>query len=125
MAGEAADVVVLETEPLAVAAGEHTARAWGLENVRFITGDAGDTLFEAGPFDVVVVDPPRSGLSAPVLESLAGMRPSLILYVSCLAESLARVLAALTGGGFRVHGLELFDFYPQTYHVELLAVLRR
>jgi 23S rRNA (uracil1939-C5)-methyltransferase len=125
MAGEAAEAVVLETDLLAVAAGERTAGAWGLENVRYITGDAGDTLFAAGPFDVVVVDPPRSGLSAPVLEALAGMRPPLILYVSCLAESLARDLAVLTEAGYRVHGLELFDFYPQTYHVELLAVLRR
>lgn len=125
LAGEAAEVVVLESDPEAVAAGERTARQWGRENVRYITGEAEETLFAAGAFDVVVVDPPRSGLSAAVLEELAGMRAPLILYISCLAESLARDLAALTEAGYRVHGLELFDFYPQTYHVELLAVLRR
>jgi 23S rRNA (uracil1939-C5)-methyltransferase len=125
MAPEAAQVVVLETDAAAVEAGEHTARAWGINNMQFITGPAEDTLLEAGPFDVVVVDPPRSGLSPEMLDTLAGMRPSLILYVSCLAESLARDLAALTASRYRVHGLELFDFYPQTYHVELLAVLRR
>jgi 23S rRNA (uracil1939-C5)-methyltransferase len=125
MAGEAGEVVVLETDPAAVEAGERTARDWKLENIRFITGPAEETLLDAGRFDVVVVDPPRSGLSPELLETLAGMRPPLILYVSCLAESLARDLAALTASRYRVHGLELFDFYPQTYHVELLAVLRR
>ena len=125
LAGEAGEVVVFETEPMAVAAGERTAALWGVENVRFIGGEAEDTFYGAGPFDVAVVDPPRSGLSEGVLEALTGMEPPVVLYVSCLAESLARDLAVLAEAGYRVHGLELFDFYPQTYHVEMLAVLRR
>ncbi len=73
----------------------------------------------------MIVDPPRAGLSDEVLAELTARRPPLILYVSCLAQSLARDLLPLTESGYQVHSLELFDFYPQTYHVELLAVLRR
>jgi tRNA/tmRNA/rRNA uracil-C5-methylase (TrmA/RlmC/RlmD family) len=107
-----------------VEAGLATASLWGLTNVRFRQETAEQALPAAGDFDVVLVDPPRSGLSDDVLQYLGTERPPLILYISCLAESLARDLTGLIGAGYDVTHLELFDFYPQTYHVELLAVLR-
>jgi 23S rRNA (uracil1939-C5)-methyltransferase len=124
LADEAREVVAIEPDPLAVEAGLATARLWGLTNVRFRQETAEQALPAAGDFDVVLVDPPRSGLSDDVLQYLGTERPPLILYISCLAESLARDLTGLIGAGYDVTHLELFDFYPQTYHVELLAVLR-
>lgn len=124
LAGEAQEVIEIESDPLAVKAGTRTAHDWGLQNVRFVAATAEQALTAAGQYDVVIVDPPRSGLSAPVLAALLERRPPLILYVSCLAESLARDLAQLLTSGYVVPHLELFDFYPQTYHVELLAVIR-
>lgn len=119
------DVAVIETDPLALEAGERTARDWGVTSVRFLRGRAEDILEGDGPYDVVILDPPRSGLSPDAVRILTEQRPSRLLYVSCLAESLARDLVAFTAAGYAVSGLELFDFYPQTYHVELLAVLTR
>lgn len=124
VASEAAEVVVIERDHIAIQAGEKTARDWGLENVRFTAGSAEDVIGSEGRFDVIIVDPPRSGLGARALAALIRKSPPVLLYVSCLAESLGHDLAVLTGAGFRVEGLELFDFYPQTYHVELLAILR-
>lgn len=125
MAAEAQDVVIVESDPVAVEAGRLTAQTWERHNVEFVVGRAEEVLEDAGHCDVVIVDPPRSGLGEDVRAELLSGRSPLILYVSCLAQSLARDLAVLTAGGYRVHHLELFDFYPQTYHVELLAVLRR
>lgn len=124
--GEGArDVAVIESDPLAIEAGRRTAAEWGVSNVRFVAGRAEDVLEGDGPYDIVVVDPPRTGLSDEVVRVLVEGLPERILYVSCLAQSLARDLAALITAGYSVETLELFDFYPQTYHVELLAVLKR
>lgn len=125
LAERASEVVVVESSAFAVEAGRLTADLWGLRNVRFVVDDAETAFPDLGTRDVIVVDPPRTGLSAAVLASLIESRPSTILYVSCLAQSLARDLTELGAAGYRLEALELFDFYPQTYHVELLAVLRR
>jgi len=124
LAEGAEKVDVIESDPRAVEASRLTATEWGLSNVRFHAERAERGLVGAGQYDIVVLDPPRAGLSEPVLEQLVLGRPSCILYVSCLARSLARDLGVLTAAGYGLEHLELFDFYPQTYHVELLAVLR-
>jgi 23S rRNA (uracil1939-C5)-methyltransferase len=77
-----------------------------------------------GPFDVVVADPPRPGLSAEVRAWLTASPPRQLLYVSCNPVTLARDLGALTAGGLSLEALRLFDFYPQTSHVEAVARLR-
>jgi 23S rRNA (uracil1939-C5)-methyltransferase len=74
-------------------------------------------------FDVVVVDPPRAGLGAEVREWLCGAPPGRLVYVSCNPVTLARDLGALCAGGFVLDDLRLFDFYPQTSHVEAVAKL--
>jgi 23S rRNA (uracil1939-C5)-methyltransferase len=125
LGGTARDVAIIESDPLAIAAGERTAADWGVSNARFIQGRAEDVLEGDGPYDVVILDPPRTGLSEQAAGILIGHGPRTILYVSCLGKSLARDLTVLAGAGYEVQSLELFDFYPQTYHVELLAVLRK
>jgi tRNA/tmRNA/rRNA uracil-C5-methylase (TrmA/RlmC/RlmD family) len=123
LAAEAARVTIIEPDPIGVRAGRRTAEEWGLTNVRFLQALAGDALGEE-TCDVAVVDPPRSGLDPEALAGLMESHPPLVLYVSCLAESLARDLTALGEAGYEAEKLELFDFYPQTFHVELLAVVR-
>jgi 23S rRNA (uracil1939-C5)-methyltransferase len=71
----------------------------------------------------VVVDPPRPGLDAAVRAWLAEARPPRLVYVSCNPVTLARDLKTLSGAGFRLDSLRLFDFYPQTAHVEAVARL--
>jgi 23S rRNA (uracil1939-C5)-methyltransferase len=124
LAADAEEVVVVEPDPVAVQAARLTAERWGLDNVTFLTKPAEEAMVDTNRYDAVILDPPRSGLTPPVLGSLSQSRPPLILYVSCLPQSLARDLGPLTEVGYTVEHLELFDFYPQTYHTEVLAVLR-
>jgi 23S rRNA (uracil1939-C5)-methyltransferase len=73
--------------------------------------------------DAVVVDPPRTGLDAAAREWLAVIRPPALVYVSCNPVTLARDLKGLLAAGYRLDALRLFDFYPQTAHVEAAARL--
>jgi tRNA/tmRNA/rRNA uracil-C5-methylase (TrmA/RlmC/RlmD family) len=79
---------------------------------------------EQGAGRVAYVNPPRSGLEAPVTEALATeLRPSRIAYLSCSAGTLARDLSSLESAGYRVTGIDPYDFFPLTHHVETLARL--
>lgn len=72
---------------------------------------------------LALVDPPRSGLDPRVVDAIIAKRPRQFVYVSCNPVTLARDLALFVAGGYTVRWLELFDFFPQTAHVETLAVL--
>lgn len=70
-------------------------------------------------------NPPRPGLEPQVVEALANeLRPARIAYLSCSAGTLARDLGALEAAGYAVEGIQPFDFFPRTHHVETLALLR-
>jgi 23S rRNA (uracil1939-C5)-methyltransferase len=73
--------------------------------------------------DLVLVDPPRPGLDQAVRDWLAETRPPRLVYVSCNPVTLARDLKSLLAAGFTLTSLRLFDFYPQTAHVEAVAKL--
>ena len=80
--------------------------------------------------DLVVVDPPRAGLEIEALAHLKKIRPANIHYISCDPATLARDLAQLVGtqeaaGPFEIESINLFDIFPQTYHMEVLVRLRR
>ena len=77
---------------------------------------------KAGAFGFIVVDPPRAGLSPKLAASLTHNGPPFLAYISCDAASLSRDSKILTKGGYKLDKLMLFDFYPQTAHVESLAV---
>ncbi|MGA2479700.1 MAG: hypothetical protein ABSG63_13190, partial [Spirochaetia bacterium] len=76
-----------------------------------------------GTFDAVIADPPRVGLSAEVRQWLCDNPPARLVYVSCNPVTLARDLGQLCAQGFTLEKLRLFDFYPQTSHVEAVARL--
>ncbi len=72
---------------------------------------------------VVVCDPPRTGLGRGVADALARARPRRVVYVSCDAATLARDLRKLLDQGFTLVGLDAYDLFPKTEHVELVASL--
>ncbi len=74
--------------------------------------------------ELALVDPPRSGLDPRVTAAILAKRPRQFVYVSCNPVTLARDLRVFTDGGYDIRHLELFDFFPQTSHVETLAYLR-
>lgn len=86
-----------------------------------IGGDAAREIGSLGRFDLAVVDPPRSGLAADVIEAIARVRPRTLAYVSCDPTTLARDTAALLEAGMRLAQATPVDLFPQTYHVETVA----
>jgi tRNA/tmRNA/rRNA uracil-C5-methylase (TrmA/RlmC/RlmD family) len=76
-----------------------------------------------GAVDVVVLDPPRSGAGAAVANAIAGLRPRAIAYVACDPAALARDLASFSRAGYMLDELRAFDMFPQTHHVECVAIL--
>jgi 23S rRNA (uracil1939-C5)-methyltransferase len=78
-----------------------------------------------GAYGFMVVDPPRQGLGPETARYLAADGPALLAYVSCDPASLARDSKILIGGGYELARLGFYDFYPQTAHIESLAVFNR
>jgi 23S rRNA (uracil1939-C5)-methyltransferase len=75
--------------------------------------------------DLIVVDPPRSGLGDAVVRALARMAANRVTYVSCDPATLARDLVPLLAAGYRVEHFHLVDLFPQTYHMESVVQLVR
>ena len=75
--------------------------------------------------DLIVVDPPRSGLGDPVARALANTSAPRVTYVSCDPATLARDLVPLLAAGYRVKEWHLVDLFPQTYHIESVVQLVR
>jgi 23S rRNA (uracil1939-C5)-methyltransferase len=120
---------VIAVEANARAAGdlEANARACPLQNVRVVAQTVLDFLrrFAQAEPSLVVLDPPRAGAGIGTLKSLAALRPRRFHYVACGPPTLARDLALLVARGYQLNSVELFDFFPQTYHLECLAKLTR
>jgi tRNA/tmRNA/rRNA uracil-C5-methylase (TrmA/RlmC/RlmD family) len=73
----------------------------------------------------VVLDPPRAGAGAAVLDPLAALAPAQIVYVACDPVAFARDVALLAGHGYQLTGLRAFDLFPHTHHVEAVGSFRR
>jgi 23S rRNA (uracil1939-C5)-methyltransferase len=117
-----------EVEP-AVEDAEKNARLNRLTNCRFLAGDASSLIAElidqGEHFDRVVVNPPRSGCSTTVLDAIIKLAPPRMAYVSCNPDSLARDLLHLVQHGFQVVSVQPVDMFPQTPHVECVAMVQR
>jgi 23S rRNA (uracil1939-C5)-methyltransferase len=122
-ARQASAVLGIEAHPEAIVDAEANAARLGVENARFERRDLARGL---GPLpfrpDIIIADPPRGGLDATCLGAIAELTPRKLIYVSCHPGALARDCAILAEKGFRLETLSPFDLFPQTHHVESLAV---
>jgi 23S rRNA (uracil1939-C5)-methyltransferase len=118
----AGEVVAIESAGSAVRDLRANLETAGLD-AEVAPGDAVRVLADEGHFDLAVVDPPRTGLAPDVRDALVAASPRRIVYVSCDPATLARDVAALQGSGYTLVRATPVDLFPQTYHVETVAVL--
>jgi tRNA/tmRNA/rRNA uracil-C5-methylase (TrmA/RlmC/RlmD family) len=116
-------VVAVESDAAAVAAARDNLR--DLAGVEVLAGRvdrvlAGDAL---PAVDLLVADPPRTGLGGEVVRGIVARRPRRVAYVSCDPATLARDLATFRECGYDVIGLRAFDMFPMTHHLEAVATL--
>lgn len=125
VAGRSADVLGIEVDPAAVVAARANAARLNIANYRVTTASA--ELLTATHLlgrDVVIVDPPRSGLHERTIASLMAASPAVIVYVSCDPVTQARDITRLQEQ-YVAQSVQPFDFYPGTPHMETLVVLHR
>lgn len=118
------EIVAIEINRNAVRRGEADRDRLGIQNLVFKQDDA-RVLGHHLPADLVVVDPPRSGLVPEVLAGLLAAKPRQILYIACNPATWARDLGRLVQGGYQLRFVRPYDFYPFTHHVEVLSLLSR
>jgi 23S rRNA (uracil1939-C5)-methyltransferase len=129
MAPKAGEVWGLEIVPEAIDDAEANAKRNGIENARFLAGNARTSvrplLEEAGKPDVVVVDPPRAGLSQKIVRRLIECEAARIVYVSCNPTTLAPNATQLAEAGYKLTRVKPVDMFPQTPHIECVALLEK
>jgi len=121
--GPGGKVTAVESSPYAVRDARQNAE--GLRNVKVREWSVSPRSVNdsVGEGDLVVLDPPRGGLAKGVAEALIRRRPRRIVYVSCDAATFARDLKALRARGYEIGEFAVFDLFPMTEHVELVASL--
>jgi 23S rRNA (uracil1939-C5)-methyltransferase len=118
----ATEVTIVEEGAAACRDAEHNATLNRLAGVKVVRSPVASTPLPRDA-DLMVLDPPRAGLQAKACERVLAAAPRRLLYVSCSPESLARDLAALMSGGYRVTAARLCDLFPHTEHCELVVAL--
>jgi 23S rRNA (uracil1939-C5)-methyltransferase len=122
------EVIGVEANAVAAADAVHNLRSNGCAGARVVQAQAEQALPELaqeGPWDVVILDPPRQGVSRRVLDAVTGMAAPRLVYVSCDPSTLARDLGILVRAGYRCTALTPVDLFPQTFHLESVAILER
>jgi 23S rRNA (uracil1939-C5)-methyltransferase len=112
----------VEENPAAIRDAETNASINNIRNAEFIAMSTesflGGLAREPRQSVTVVLDPPRAGCAPMVIQSLIALRPKTLVYVSCDPGTLARDLAILTKGGYRVSDIQPVDLFPHTSHIE-------
>jgi 23S rRNA (uracil1939-C5)-methyltransferase len=129
LAGRAGEVWGLEIVEEAIADAIGNAKANEISNAHFFAGDVRlalrDLVEKAGRPDVMVVDPPRAGLSQKVVRRVIEASPRRLVYVSCNPTTLAPNAAQMTEAGYVLRSVRPVDMFPQTPHIECVALLER
>ncbi|MEM9137158.1 MAG: 23S rRNA (uracil(1939)-C(5))-methyltransferase RlmD, partial [Cyanobacteria bacterium P01_F01_bin.42] len=125
LAKHAASVLGIEVQAESIRQAEENARRNGISNVRFKVGKVEELITKISHTpDILMLDPPRKGCEAAVIESIQRLRPAKVLYLSCNPATLARDLQILCAKNqYTLNWVQPADFFPQTAHVEALASL--
>ena len=127
LAGHAKRVLGAEIVPEAIDDARENAARSGVENAEFFCGDASDVAKKLAHEDlrpdVITVDPPRKGLAADVVESIAEMQPKRVVYVSCDSATMARDVKRFAELGYIARRACAVDMFPRADHVETVVLL--
>ena len=123
-------VIAIESQPSAVMDARASAALNNQNNITVLEGTLERLLsqlhYRRERIDLALVDPPRAGCHPKALQALQILAPRAICYVSCDPSTLARDIATLCGGGrYRLVSAQPIDMFPQTYHIECVAMLAR
>ena len=126
LAAVAKKVVGVEIVEEAVEAAKENAKLNGLDNCEFIAGDVLTVIDELDyKPDIIVVDPPRSGVNPKAVKKLVSYGIEQIVYISCNPVSLAENIKEFAEYGYKVKDVELVDMFPGTRHVESVCLLSK
>ena len=129
LARRAGKAIGAEVIPAAIEDAKANAARNGVTNTEFLCADAGEAAQELARRglrpDVICVDPPRKGISPEVVDAIAQMSPTRLVYVSCDPATLARDVARLREKGYHVQQAEAADLFPRTGHVETVVLLSK
>ena len=127
LSDHAKKVLGAEIVPEAIDDARENAARNGVKNVEFFCGDASDVAKKLAREnlrpDVITVDPPRKGLAADVVESIAEMQPGRVVYVSCDSATMARDVKRLADLGYTAQRACAVDMFPRADHVETVVLL--
>ncbi|WP_255883559.1 MULTISPECIES: 23S rRNA (uracil(1939)-C(5))-methyltransferase RlmD [unclassified Ruminococcus] len=129
MAHKARKLIGVEIIPQAIENAKENAKSNGITNAEFICGDAAkaaEQLKRRGETpDVIIVDPPRKGLAAELIDTISCLDPKRVVYVSCDCATLARDIKLFSEQGYYVKRLTPVDLFPRTAHVETVCLMSR
>lgn len=127
LADKVKQVIGVESNPTAVSAAVQNAADNNAGNAEFFSGDVRQKfreLWDGGlQPEGIIVDPPRKGIAETLIREICAAGPRTVVYLSCNPQTLARDLEIFDQAGYRCKEIFPFDMFPQTYHVESLAVL--
>jgi 23S rRNA (uracil1939-C5)-methyltransferase len=128
LARQFAKVVAVENSPSACRLCSRNAATAGLGHVQAVCADASAWMESEGAsarpqFDLIVLDPPRTGAGPGIMERIGAWAPKMIIYVSCDPQTLLRDLAKIAPRDYRIDLVEGLDMFPQTYHFETVVRL--
>lgn len=129
LASRAGRMVGVEINKKSIRYARLNAERHGIQNAEFIGGDIEDVLRDmAGrseAVDLILVDPPRIGLSPETIAAISGLKIQDMIYVSCNPATQARDVKLLNENGYDLQSLQPLDMFPQTEHIETIGLLRR
>lgn len=129
IAKQVGHVIGVEIVPEAIADANFNKVLNGIKNVTFLLGKAEDEIkhlrAEGDVVDMVIVDPPRKGCDESLLKAIGESKIQRMIYVSCDPATLARDVAILRTSGFHLEVIQPVDNFPQTHHVETVALLEK
>ncbi len=130
LSDSAAEVIGIEVVESAIQDAKLNAELNQIDNCHFIQGDLKDKLTKETDWlnhhpkpDVVILDPPRSGMHPKVVTEIAALKPKRIVYVSCNPTTQARDIKTLIESGYTLEVIQPVDMFPQTFHIETVALL--